>query len=82
MTKRMNFSGKALQEELQREARALKIPSGTADVIASKITEQVEKWVKKRAAVTIDDLHRRVALEAEKYNADLAYVYQNRGKII
>ena len=33
MTKKMNFSGKALQEELQREARALKIPSGTADVI-------------------------------------------------
>lgn len=76
------FSEKELREELLREAKALKIPAGAAEVVASKVTEQVSKWAVKRSVVTMDDIYRRIAVEAEKYSADLAYVYQNRGKII
>ena len=65
-----------------REAKALRMPAGAAEVIASKVAEQVSKWAAKRPAVTVDDIYRRIAVEAEKYSADLAYVYQNRGKII
>jgi len=78
----VTFSEKELKEELLRQAKALRMPAGTAEVVASKVTEQVGKWIAKRAVVTTDDVDRRVALEIEKYSADLAYVYQNRGKII
>lgn len=78
----VTFSEKELREELLREAKALKIPAGAAEVVASKVTEQVSKWAAKRPVVTVDDIYRRIALETEKYSADLAYVYQNRGKII
>ena len=78
----VTFSEKELREELLREAKALKIPAGAAEVVASKVTEQVSKWAVKRSVVTMDDIYRRIALEAEKYSTDLAYVYQNRGKII
>lgn len=76
------FSEKGLKEELLREAKALKMPVGAAEVVASRVAEQVSKWAAKRSVVTMDDIYRRIALEAEKYSADLAYVYQNRGKII
>lgn len=78
----VTFSEKELREELLREAKALRMPAGAAEVITSKVAEQVSKWVAKRPVVTVDDIYRRIAVEAEKYSADLAYVYQNRGKII
>jgi len=78
----VSFSEKALQEEILQNALALKIPSGVAEVITAQVAQQVSTWVEKRSVVTMDDVWRRVALEARKYNTDLAYVYQNRGKII
>lgn len=78
----LTFSEKELKEELLRDAQALRMPAGTAEVVAVKVAEQVGKWVARRPAVTTEDVRRRVVVEAEKYSADLAYVYQNRGKII
>lgn len=76
------FNKQDLYEEILREAKVLAIPSGAAEAMAEKTAASVEKWVTKRATVTLDDIWRRVAAEAEKYNQDLAYVYKNRGKII
>lgn len=76
------FSEETLKEELLQQARALKIPAGAAEAMVAEITEKVAKWVRRRPAVTVDDIRQRIALEAEKYNKDLAYVYKNHGKII
>lgn len=76
------FSEQKLRDEILLEAKALNLPVGTAEIIATKVAEKTAKWVMRRAAVTQDDINRRVAMEAKQYNADLAYVYQNRGKII
>ena len=76
------FSEKKLVEEILREARVLNLHMGAAEVFATKTTAKVKKWAEKRAAFTQDDLDRVTALELEKYNKDLAYVYKNRNKII
>ena len=76
------FDAKHLKAEIMRDAKALGMAESTADYITNKIVAAVEKWISKRSAVTMEDIERRVAMEAERYNADLAYVYQNRGKII
>lgn len=78
----LEFSADELQKELLRELQALRVPSGTARAVADQVVKQVGQWVEKKPAVTMDDIYRKVAAEAEKYNPDLAYVYQNRGKII
>lgn len=78
----MTFSEEKLRAEIIAEAKILKVSESTAEIIAEKTAAAVAKWVAKRAAVTIDDVNRRVALEVVKYNSDLAYVYQNRDKII
>lgn len=71
-----------LKKEILREAKVVKLPMGTAEVVAEKIAEQTLAWAKKRPAVTTEDLNRQIAKNAKKYSEDLAYVYQNRGKII
>lgn len=76
------FSEEKLKADILVETRMLCIAESTAEMIADKVVANVSAWVAKRAAVTIDDINRRVAIETAKYNADLSYVYQNRGKII
>ena len=76
------FSQEELKLAIMCEARALSFSLPIAEIIAGDTANAVAKWVMKRPAVTEDDLNRRVAKEIAKYNDDLAYVYQNRGKII
>lgn len=76
------FDRNELYEMLLRDAKAVGIPKGAAEVIAKSVVGKVTNWVETKPVITQDDLYRKIAKEAEKYNQDLAYVYQNRGKII
>ncbi len=76
------FDEQELQKELMHEAKVLGIAVGVAEIISVEIAKKVARRVAKRAAITVDDLNRFVAEAAEKYNADLAYIYKNRDKII
>lgn len=78
----MKFDETKLAKDIQSEAKAVKISDEVAEVITAKIVAAVTKWATKRPAITEADLNQRIAKEAEKYSANLAYVYQNRGKII
>lgn len=80
--KAKTFSIEDLKKDILHEAKLLKVSDAVAETIASRAVEKVEKWIEKRSAVTSDDLNRQIAKELQKYNADLAYVYQIRGKII
>ncbi len=71
-----------IAEQIRKDASALGLPQGMVDEIASRAAEAVLKWAKDRSAVTTTDINRRIAVEIKKYNRDLAYVYENRGKII
>lgn len=76
------FDTQELVAEIMREAKILKIPSGSAQVVAAKVAGRVAEWTKKRTIITDEELNQRIAQEMEKFNPDLAYVFQNRGKII
>lgn len=80
--KTFNVTPKALKVELQNEAKILGLPSSTSDLIIERVMKRITKWLEERPAVTETDLNRKLASELKKYNTDLAYVYQNRGKII
>ena len=76
------LSKKKVHEEIKREARVLGIHSGTAEIIADKVTEKIMSWSKKRAVITEKDLNTRLAKEIKKYNEDLAYLFESKDKII
>lgn len=76
------LSKKKIHEDIKREARVLSIHPGTAEIIADKVTEKIMAWSKKRSIITEDDLNTRLAKEIKKYNEDLAYLFESKGKII
>ena len=73
---------KDLRRELKIHATALGIPAGAADSFIDETIKTVKKNLKKKTVITKADFERMVARELRKYNADFAYVYQNRDKII
>lgn len=78
----MTFTPEAIASELRQEAQSLGLPEDVADLMVERVVAKVAQWLDGRPAVTEADLNRKLALELQKYNVDLAYVYQNRDKII
>ena len=76
------LSKKKVHESIKREAKVLGMHSGTAEIIADKVTEKIMKWSEKRSMITEEDLNARLAKELKKYNEDLAYLFESKGKII
>ena len=73
---------KSLRTELKLHARALGIPSGAANSFINEAIAATEKSLAKKSTITSADLTRIVAKNLRKYNADFAYVYENRDTII
>lgn len=73
---------KALTLELKIHAKALGLPAGSAEIFIKKSLTAAKKSLKNRQIIPRPDLVRAVAKELKKYNADLAYVFENYDKII
>ena len=69
-------------KDLKIDARGVGIPEGAAEIFAERATEAAIKSLKPRSIITESDLHRAILKELKKYNHDLAYVYENRDKIV
>lgn len=76
------FDTAKIKRGLKIDARALNIPSGAAEIFIDQTIKDVVKTLKKKTIITDADLTRAIVKELKKYHADLAYVYQNRDKII
>ena len=75
-------SNKTLIKNLKIDARSVGIPAGAAAIFIAKSLKAAEKSLKSKKIITEKDLERAIARELKKYNADFAYVYENRDKII
>lgn len=78
----VKLSKKKIHEEIKQEARVLGLHSGTAEIIADKVTDKIMAWGEKRSMITEDDLNARLSKEIKKYNEDLAYLFESKGKVI
>ena len=71
-----------LEKDLKLNAKALGIPIGSIEIFITETMKSLEKSLKDKPVITESDLNRLLAKTLKKYNTDLAYVYQIRGKII
>lgn len=71
-----------VKRELKIHAKALHIPSGAANVFIDEAISKAENSLKSKKLITDQDLTRAIVKELKKFNADFAYVYENRDKII
>lgn len=78
----IEFTEEKIVDDIVREALALKIPTGTAEIIAKKVAEAVVSKFHSAKAKNSEEVDASIADEMQKYHENLAYVYKNRGKII
>ena len=78
----MNFDEKELAKSLKIDAKGIGIPVGAAEIFIKNTIKDAKKSFKSKKLITDKDLERALYRELKKYNADLAYVYKNRSKII
>ncbi len=71
-----------IRKNLKIDAKGVGIASGAAEMFIENVMKELKKFLKSREIITEKDLNRFLVRELKKYNADLAYVYENRDKII
>ncbi len=76
------FDEKSIIKELKIDAKGLGIPTGAAETFIEKTLKAALKSLQKKSIVTELDVKKAITKELKKYHADLAYVYENRDKII
>ena len=76
------YSRDQLEKALKIDAKALGIPSGAAEIFIKHTLDAVEKSLGPKEIITERDLTSAIAKELKKYNADFAYIYRNRDKIV
>lgn len=77
-----DFDEAKIIKNLKIDARAVGIPEGAAEIFIERTLKDTKKSLKNRSIITEKDLNRAILKELKKYHADLAYVYENRDKII
>lgn len=77
-----DFDEEEIARNLKIDARGVGIPEGAAELFVEHTMKGVKKALKAKAIVTQADLDRAILRELRKYNADFAYVYENRDKIV
>ena len=71
-----------IKRELKAHAKALDIPPGSANIFIDKSVTAATKRLSTKKLITESDLTHALVKELQKYHTDLAYVYENRDKII
>lgn len=80
--KQEKFDEAAIKKSLKIYAKSLGIPSGAANAFIDQTLEKTKKSLQKKSIITDQDLSRILVKELKKFNTNLAYVYENRDKII
>ena len=76
------FDEKELKKDLKIHAVAVGIPVGAAEIFVERTIKDAKKTLKDKKIITQGDLERAITKELKKYNADFAYAYEFRDKII
>lgn len=76
------FDEKELKKDLKVHAVAVGIPVGAAEIFVDRTIKDAKKTLKGKKIITQGDLERAITKELKKYNADFAYAYEFRDKII
>ena len=78
----IELNEKKIKRELEIDAKALGIPSGSAEIFIDRTLAATFKKLQHKTIITEKDLKNIISKELSKYHKDFAYVYKNRDKII
>lgn len=76
------FSKEKVIQEIQQESKVLNLHTGAVNMIAEEVAKKIQNWVQDKPTITQADLDRRIVEEVKKYNKDLAFILNERTKLI
>ena len=56
---------------------ALREPAASAELIADKVTNDVNEWIEKKHEVTANDIRNQASKHLENYSPDAAYLFKH-----
>ncbi len=56
---------------------ALREPAASAELIADKVSGEVNKWIEKKHEVTANDIRNQASKHLHNYNPDAAYLFKH-----
>ena len=69
------YDDKKLYASIFAACLVVREPVGTAELLAEKVTNEVEEWLKKKSEVLSNDIRRIAAKHLYTHNPDAAYAY-------
>ena len=60
---------------------AVRVPEGEAELVAEKVCQDLDNWMKIKKEVTSHDIHRVAVKHLRVYNPDAAYIYEHHRNI-
>ena len=71
------FDREKLHKSLVAACLSSGAPAGHADSMATRVTDEVEKWLESRPEVTTNDLRRIASKALRTYHPDASYLYEH-----
>lgn len=76
------FSREKLHKSIAAACISSGTPTGQAESIARKVTDEVLVWLEKRPEVTSADIRRVAASRLKTHHPDASYLYENHRSIL
>lgn len=71
------FDREKLHKSLVAACLSTGAPAGHADSMASRVTDEVIKWLESRPEVTTNDIRRVASNSLRTYHPDASYLYEH-----
>lgn len=72
------FEERKLYASIYSACLAVREPTGTAEVLASKVVEDVRAWLGKKHEVTSNDIRRVASERLHAYNIEASHLYHKQ----
>ncbi len=69
------YDEKKLYASIYNACQSVREPAGSAELIAERIVQDINKWLAKKHEITANDIRRHAAQHLKAYNPDAAHMY-------
>lgn len=75
------YDQRKLYASIYAACLAVRATTGEAELVAEKVTEEIQDWLGKKHEITAYDIRQHASKHLKVYNQDAAYMYHNHREI-
>lgn len=75
------YDERKLYASIYSSCLSVREPAATAELVASKVCEEVDGWLSNKHEVTSADIRKMASISLHNYNQDAAWIYRHHRNI-